>query len=219
MSFPSFISLLQRRQLFFAKLSTLAERDPYEGKYPEIVMSDYAARYRPQFDRNRLADGEKFARAIERKNRNTRAMNCWHMSEAESAAMWKLYSGEHGLALRTTLGGLKKSLMNEERPVYAYEVEYFDSVGASTPMLPFHSGYAKRKSFAHERELRACVFVPEGDNSTGTYVNVNLDALIEAVLIAPEGEPWLHEVVEGVIKAYGFCKPVLKSDLYGEAVW
>ena len=219
MSFPSFISLLQRRQLFFAKLSTLAKRDPYEGKYPEIIMSEYAARYTPQFDPNPFADGEAFARAKERKHQNIRAMNCWHMSETESAAMWKLYGGEHGFALRTTLGGLKNSLMNEERPVYAYEVEYFDSVGASTPTLPFHSGYAKRKSFAHERELRACVFVPEADSSPGTYVKVELDDLVEAVFIAPEAEAWLRDVVEGVMRAYGLCRPVLKSDLYGEAVW
>ena len=48
LTFPSFISVLQRRELFFAKLATLAEQDPYEGKFPRNVLSDLAARYRPE---------------------------------------------------------------------------------------------------------------------------------------------------------------------------
>ena len=143
------------------------ERDPYEGKLSQVLLAAYAARYHPQFDHYRFADGIEAARASERRNRNIRAVNCWHMSDTEPAAMWKLYSGEHGLAMRTTMGGLKKSFINEERPVYAYEVEYFDAIGWSSPTFPLRSGYAKRKSFEHERELRACVFVPEEDRSAG----------------------------------------------------
>lgn len=141
------------------------------------------------------------------------------MSETESAALWKLYSGNHGLAIRTTLRALKKSFSVEERPVYIYEVEYLDFVGSVLPTIPFHSGYAKRKSFAHERELRACLFIPEEDTSPGTSVTVDLDMLIETVFVAPEAEPWLKDVVEGVMQVYGTCKPVFQSILYDEAVW
>ena len=50
-------------------------------------------------------------------------------------------------------------------------------------------------------------------------MTVELDSLIEAVFIAPEGEVWLKEVVEGVMKAYNVSNPVHKSDLYGQAIW
>src|SRR6185437_696648 len=202
LTFPSFVSVLQRRELFFAKLSKLAERDPYEGKFPIEVLTDLAARYRPEHDRNRFPDGQTFARAIEEKNRQRRAVNCWHMSENESDAMWKLYSGERGLAIRTTLGRLKQSFARDERPVYIYEVEYLDFSRSVETALPFHSGYAKRKSFAHERELRACMFVSEDDASQGAYIAVDLESLIEVVFVAPESEQWIKDVVEGLLHTY-----------------
>jgi hypothetical protein len=214
LTFPSFMSVLQRRELFFARLATLAERDPYEGKFPREVLSDLAARYRPEHDRNRYPDGETFARAIAAENRKNRAVNCWHINETESAAMWKLHSGEHGVAIRTTLGRLKQSFALDERPVYIYEVEYLDFSGPVELTLPFYSGYAKRKSFAHEKELRACIFISEEDTLPGAYVRVDLDALIDEVFVAPESEPWIREVAEGVMNAYGIPRRVLRSPLY-----
>jgi hypothetical protein len=205
--------------LFFATLAKLAELDPYEGKFPRRIISELAARYTPQHDRNAYPDGTAAAHADEERNRRCRAVSGWHINETESAAMWKLYSGDHGLAIRTTLGALKKSFVKDERPIYIYEVEYLDFAGKALPTLPFYSGFAKRKSFAHERELRACVFVPEDDTSPGTCVTVDLDMLIETVFVAPEAEPWLKEVVEGVMKVYKICKPVVQSVLYDEAVW
>jgi hypothetical protein len=145
-SFPSLVSILQRRELFFAKLATLAERDPYEGKFSKGVISDLTTRYMPEHDKYTYPDGVTFAHAIEERNRKIRAVNCWHMSENESAAMWKLYSGNHGIAIRTTLGAFKKSFDDAQAPVYIFEVEYLDFVGSGLPLLPFHSGFAKRKS-------------------------------------------------------------------------
>jgi len=219
MSFPSFVSLLQRRKLFFAKLATLAEQDPYEGKFPKCVISDLASRYMPEHDKYTYPNGLTAALAIEKKNRNIRAVNCWHISEIESAAMWKLYSGKHGIAIRTPLGAFQRSFAEAEAPVYCFKVEYFDFVGSGLQALPFHSGFAKRQSFAHERELRACVFVPETDTSSGASVPVNVEVLIETVFVAPEAEPWLKEVVEGVLNVYGTSKPVVQSVLYDQAVW
>jgi len=218
MAFPAFVSLLQRRELFFPKSATLAERDRYEGKYSKAVLADLAARYRPRHDRNPHPDGDTFARSIEQKNRNTRVVNCWHLSEVESAAMWKLYGGERGLAIQTTLGRLKASFAPDERPIYFYEVEYLDFSGSTEPTLPFHSGYAKRKSFAHERELRACTFVEEGDASLGAFIAIDLESLIDGVFVAPECEPWIRDVVEGVMNAYGVHKQVIRSSLYDDTL-
>ncbi len=87
------------------------------------------------------------------------------------------------------------------------------------PTVPFHSGYAKRKSFAHERELRACIFISEEDTLPGAYVRVDLDAPIDEVFVAPESEPWIREVVEGVMNTYGLPKRVVRSPLYEDAIW
>ena len=42
------------------------------------------------------------------------------------------------------------------------------------------SGYTKRKSFAHERELRACTLVSE----VARRIRYNLDRFIDAVFVA-----------------------------------
>ena len=218
MTFQSLVSLLQRRQLFFPKLATLAKLDPYEGKLPRRIMEDAARRYHPEHDRKPYPDGETFARAAEARGREHRVVNCWHISDVESAAMWKVYSGDRGIAVKTTLGDLKRSFAPDQRPVYFYEVEYLDFSDTAGSTLPFHSGYAKRKSFAHERELRACAFVSEGDTTPGAFGAVDLDALINSVFVAPECEPWIRDVVEGVLRVYGVCKPVIRSPLYDDAV-
>lgn len=218
MTFPSFALLLQRRELFFPKLATLAKRDPYEGKLPRKILEEVARRYRPEHDHNRFSDGEAAARAAEARGRNHRVVSCWHMSEVESAAMWKLYGGDRGLAVRATLGALKRSFAPDARPIYISEVEYLDFSGTGELTTPFYSGYAKRRSFAHERELRACTFVSDSETSAGAFVAVDLDNLIGAVFVAPECEPWIKEVVEGVMKAYGVDKPVTRSPLYDDAI-
>jgi hypothetical protein len=218
MTFPSFVSLLQRRELFFPKLATLAKRDPYEGKLPRKILEDLACRYCPEHVRNPYPDGETFARAAERRNREGRVVNCWHISEVESAAMWNLYSGDRGLAIRTTLGGLKRSFAPDSRPVYISQVEYLDFSDTAGPTLPYHSGYAKRRSFAHERELRACTFISEGDVSPGAFVVVDLAVLIDAVFVAPESEPWIRDVAEGAMSVYGVHKPLIRSVLLDDVV-
>lgn len=217
MGFPAFAFLLQRRELFFPKLATLAKADPFEGKYPKSVIAELGAQYRPFPHKGEYPDGEAFARAMESRTRNLRAVNCWHMSDVESAAMWKLYGGERGIAIQTTLRGLKESFRLDDRNIYLYQVEYLDFSnyqGDST--LPFFSGFAKRPSFQHERELRAYAGAQENDPSPGLFIRVDLDCLIERVFIAPECEPWVREVVEGLLRIYELPREVKRSTLYDD---
>jgi len=214
LSFPALVSILQRRGLFFSKLAELAKLDPYEGGLSKPCLSELTVRYRPEHDQNRYTDGESFARAMEAKGQWTRAVSCWHISEVESAAMWRLYSGKRGIAIRSTLGQLKAGFAPDDRPIYISPVEYLDFSEVGEPRIPFYGGYAKRKNFAYEQELRASVFVPEGDGEPGTYVQVDPDRLIESVFIAPDSERWLQEVIEGIMETYGFPKLVVRSRLY-----
>jgi hypothetical protein len=43
----------------------------------------------------------------------------------------------------------------------------------------------------------------------GIYVRVDLDDLIEAIFVAPDAEPWFRDLVESVMKRYGFERPVI----------
>jgi len=83
----------------------------------------------------------------------------------------------------------------------------------------------KRKSFEHEREVRALIHrmpasglvgdvtrerIPEA----GLYVPVNLDTLVERVLVSPLSKDWIVELVGSVTAKYRLSVEVVRSDLY-----
>ena len=44
------------------------------------------------------------------------AINCWHMNDHESAAMWKLYlKSNEGIAVQSTYETLRDSIIDEEK--------------------------------------------------------------------------------------------------------
>src|SRR5208283_5194086 len=82
-------------------------------------------------------------------------VNCWHMNEVESAAMWKIYStSKDSVCLQTTFARLRDVLPEDD--VYIGVVNY---ISYDRDMIPDDNGlwplFHKRKSFEHERELRA----------------------------------------------------------------
>jgi hypothetical protein len=81
----------------------------------------------------------------------------------------------------------------------------------------------KRKSFEHERELRA-VFWDVDDSPdaqpyrmkaepAGLWIEVELLSLIEIVHISPTARPWLATVIQEVTAKYDLNVPVLQSAL------
>jgi hypothetical protein len=92
-------------------------------------------------------------------------VNCWHVNEQESTAMWKLYASSHqAIAIQSTFSQLNKSLPCnfDESPIYLGLVNYIDYEnervlkGDIQDLLdPLKPLAYKRKSFEHERELRA----------------------------------------------------------------
>ena len=66
--------------------------------------------------------------------------------------------------------------------------------------LPF---IYKRRTFEHEREIRAIIVTREAANKQGVLVKVDLHELIEALWIAPTAEGWLADLVRNVSRRYG----------------
>ncbi len=152
-------------------------------------------------------------------------VNCWHMSEHESTAMWKVYSGE-GLAIQSTYRGLQASFSAErERDIYIGEVVYIDPVGDEIPGFRGGAPLYKRKAFDWEREIRAVLIdVPKSDEDGGLHprtdpprgisVQVNLKTLIQAVYVAPNRPAWFSTLVGNMLKTFGLGdKPVHPSSL------
>ena len=70
----------------------------------------------------------------------------------------------------------------------------------------------KRKSFEHEREVRALI---RNHENTGKGVShpVDLDVLIKNVYVSPYAPEWFAQVVRDVVKKYHLDKPVVYSSM------
>jgi hypothetical protein len=235
MDFTKFVSLLDRQALFFARADTMP--DPFEGSY-----SKENVRLRPELYKDlpkesldkMLGSSAHFSREV----RRFTLLNCWHISENESAAMWKLnLKTDEGVAIRSTFRRLADSLKTyTEQRVYIGKVKYIDY---DTDWLPegniFYPFLHKRKSFEHERELRAVIqrlpFVEMGrvpdsridltqaTPDLGAYVPVDVDLLLETVFVSPAAPAWFYELVSSVAGKYGFSKEVRRSNLGEDPVY
>lgn len=209
--FAKFVSLISRDALYFSRLDHLG--DDLEGS-----VTAENVRRRPHIY------GEHFEKLVPqlaqiiRESRKTTWVNCWHMAEYESAALWATYAGKGGLAIRSTFRKLCEAIDAPE-DVFVGRVRYIDY---DTDVIPENNSMApsmfKRKSFEHEREVRAAVvqFPTQERRETapvGLYVPVDVQQLVVAIHVSPVAAPWLQEVVANVVEQYGLELPVVHSDL------
>jgi hypothetical protein len=235
MDFVKFVSLLTTRSLYFA--CPLQLNDPFEGCVPrshakaemQIVQKlvDDMLTLKPYFAAQSSSSLQQFddrmqilrqeLRSAPRKAASRFGVSCWHMSEHESEAMWKLYSAlGQGLAIESTIGKLKASLGDAEG-VQIDAVRYMDF--DQDPIEKGHRHYRlfiKRKCFEHEKELRATILLSE--RGTGFRVKCDLDVLISRVHVSPFVENYVRDAVEALClgDAHILKKPVLQSRLLHE---
>ena len=158
-------------------------------------------------------------------------LNCWHLSEYESEAMWKLYSRSNlGIAIKSSVGRLIDSFSNEDRyDVYIGKVDYLDyDKDLFNYGNIFCYFFNKRKSFECEKELRAMVSygienpkrkANEPYDGYGVNVKVELSQLIENILIAPFSPLWYRNLVESILKRYNTEFDVLPSSIDNEPLF
>lgn len=229
LNFTKFVSLLDRKALFFARADKLG--DPFEGSYSKkniIKLRDSYAELLE--DTNiQLSDQQKYrlkrnsGRSFFKEYRKMVFANCWHESAHESAAMWRLYSGEYeGIAIKTNFGSFAQSLAGEEA-VYVGKVKYIDYDKDSIPQDNALNPYLyKRKSFEHEREVRAVIIrddhhhLYDDIDDTGKYGGVEIASLVKEVVVAPYAQDWFLELVASVSALYGLGASVRRSSLADE---
>ena len=145
--------------------------------------------------------------------------------------MWKLYSGhQEGIAIKTTFRSLTESLTGQEE-VSIGRVNYVDYddifIPENAPVAPF---LHKRRSFEHEREVRAIIRKPyiidkeiisDGPDicNVGIYHDVDVGTLVKEVFVPPYAEDWFRELVQTTAENYGLQAPVNKSSLSSLPVW
>jgi hypothetical protein len=174
MDFTKLLSMLEDNALFFTRADLF--EDAFEGSYPEPNPAARLAAIGPKLpetappwqhedaERARKMIGESFGDFF-RALREHFFVNCWHMNEHESAAMWKLYGeSSYTIAVQSRYDLLRKCLpcaLDEfgnpkDGHIDVAAVKYIDYAKEAIPEGYMFSAFIhKRKSFEHERELRA----------------------------------------------------------------
>jgi hypothetical protein len=215
-----FVDLIQRKELWFTRLDRF--EDKYEGFFPKAIQRALEVL---------AAKAPAYAEFTYPKWRLRGCINCWYISDHESAAMWDLYSAKSGLAISSTITRLKAALADAETGpwgIYGNGVRYVDfesydplfvSAADKEPIVTAAHLLCKRKSFEHEREYRITSTL-DGDQvkNLGKHVAVDLSTMISGVYIAPNGSQWIGDVVRGLLKTYGLTIDVTHSDLYAPVV-
>lgn len=232
--FAKFCSLVHSSTLHFSRLDQM--EDDYEGAFSEASFGTVVAFGNDQEERDRHErqkdDYERgvmnFVREVHRKGV---FVNCWHMNEVESAAMWKIYSGV-GIAIQSTFQRLADSFTDPHESVYISSIKYeaFDELQmAVVPKLLGEESWLeptlyKRKMFEYERELRAFwLYRPLWNGTidprleehpTGQALDSDLTTLLERVYISPGHRGWFKRLVQNVLDKYGYGHiPVVSSAL------
>jgi hypothetical protein len=224
MDFAKYVSLVSSSSLFFSRSDRFA--DPFEGS-----LSQGNLRLRPTVYSAIPTDQQEslFSQMsnFSRWARQWTYINCWHLNEHESAAMWDLYAKiNEAVAVETTYDRLLQIL---PKRVFLGCVNYIDYgkdwLPEGNSLYPFMH---KRKSFEHEREVRAIIHdLPCGElfnynkinESQGQHVPIALNDLIVAVHVSPTAPVWFTDLVSQVTEKYELSVVVARSDLYSSPVF
>lgn len=221
LDFTKFLDLLNSQKLHFTRADKFD--DIFEGSLPiktKINRNQYMIQSANLS--GMYFDGDEISKeAIKTKEKI--AINCWHINQVESAAMWKLYTKSfEGIAIQSTYKKLEKCLHDSEEMFFLGTVNYINYEDEDFYFGNMLSPYVhKRKSFEHEKEIRALIW-QEGlenvknkiDFTKGNYrTKINIVDLIENIYVTPESESWFVELVNDVICRFGYNFKAINSSL------
>lgn len=220
MDFTKFVAMLATKTLHLCRIDELG--DSFEGALPPLNIGTRRGFFADEHERRH---GE--LTLVNFDERKCYYVNCWHGSDAESDAMWKLYvRGNEGVAIHTTFGRLQKAIEQAQESVWVGKVIYPDDfVWHSMPDdAMFYACMTKRKCFSHESEIRMVWWNEEAHASgrpgeRGRAILCDLDMLIEKVVLAPTKHRWFKAIVEDVLDKYCVNAVVSESDLAIHPPW
>ncbi|MEE0686775.1 MAG: hypothetical protein UEA60_08995 [Lachnospiraceae bacterium] len=226
MSFSKFTNMLSG-SMYFNRIDSF--EDVFEGHWPKINIK--CAEYlKEKMNKDICAFDEVL--------RKMTYVSCFHKSNYETAFMWKQYSNDDGLAIKTSLQRLKDAFNITEIPIYISDVHYIDYATEYIEDISnmFSLAIHKRKSFEFEQEIRCVCIMNYADDKgnileqyrseeefnridlnkmpKGIKVPIDLSILLEKIYISPYAPEYLEENIRMLIDKFGINAEVVRSDLY-----
>lgn len=214
-----FISTLSDRKIYFASANQFG--DPFEGAV--------AVQIPPRQPDPRYSEMDATEQAFFQLKRLTK-ISCWHRSEYESDAMWKLYAGVHkGIAICTTPDRMRKAFKPFHlKPEYGIEdlwagpVNYVDLTQVrmkGAGMLDRF--FFKHRAFEWEREFRLAISLRMAEEnavsvpSDGITVEVDLKVLIDRIVLGSTTTDEEREMISDHVAQIGLKDRLELSSLLG----
>lgn len=228
MNFTKFVSLLDSQAIHFSRADVFD--DPFEGTIPGATV-----KFMEGLLGDKTEDPKELAAEFVHLNNTLRKftyVNCWHLNPFESDAMWRLYAlAEQGIAIQSTVARLRDALQAAPEEIHFGLVRYvdyevIDPAIFANGLTPF---IHKRKSFEHERELRAIIWMDRFDSAEpyeedGIWltppqdriiaVPMDIQSVVENVVVSPQSPEWFVSLVESMTKKHGLKLPITQSRLY-----
>ncbi len=212
------LDLINSNSLYFARSDCFEDR--FEGSLPKRSVESRTKFY--EMLGKIFTEPDYSPEFWDKSNQELKkeiGLNCWHMNDFESAAMWKLYlKSNEGIAVQSTYKRLVDSFNSSKIPIMVGVVNYInyetDFIPTNNSLWPF---LHKRKSFIHEQELRCLIWQtdPNSENleKGGIKIKLDLENLIENIYLSPSSPAWLTVLVQDILKKYELNIAVINSRL------
>jgi len=224
MGIDKFLHLITSKQLYFTKLSKMT--DKYEGSLPDeillkIVQQAISENLDP-FDKliKKRIEFEKF--------KDFTFINCWAKNRNESYALWKIYlrGSSSGVAIKTTVGKLKKSL--ESQPgnfdFYIGDVKY-NSKNLNFPPTQHELTLIKKPFYEFENEVRVFFDFDEIEKrkmltsgTSGFALDIDIAELVDSIYISPFSGNWFEQPFKEMLNKIdrNLAKKIVSSKIRDE---
>jgi len=175
MELPDLLWILQNSKINFSSPTSFDDR--YEATLP-VAWYEFRKKQNRVIEKSLDHKKGKFSDLSEQTRKSMREnsfVNCWHVNETESAAMWKLYGeSRHTVAIKTTVDNLRSAFADQSKYLISIgDINYIDFDSSQDNLeedqmeqiRKVHSGnrdavgllLLKRKEFKHENEVRAVI--------------------------------------------------------------
>ncbi|MCD4730052.1 MAG: hypothetical protein K8R74_05605 [Bacteroidales bacterium] len=205
--FRKFKSLLVRRSLFFCRANKFS--DPFECSIPKEESNHRLKEYSritnsDERKTNRFSDS---AKSFNMRIKSSTIINCWHINNSESDAMWRIYlKTNEGVAIQTNPLKLMNALRETQEEIYTSKVRYIDfdkDIWYDQKEFPYWQKCSitpiihKRLEFKSESEFRLFYEISDSmndidgkywegqENKLGKFIKVDVNELIDKVVFPP----------------------------------
>jgi len=149
---------------------------------------------------------------------NDTFVNCWHLNQSESVAMWKLYVKDNkGVAIQTTVKNFKSSFEKTIQEIRSGLIQYIDYekdlyYANSNHRFTLSNGFIafvhKRDIYRHESEYRAIYHNPKPSSNEGFLIKTDLSRLVTRIIVAPYMSKNDFDTIKNISQKYLNLEPV-----------